>query len=197
VVVLRHGTTRVGACGWGEEIEMGVVVWTKDVGVGIIEGKVVGSGGRRGRVAKVYVASVVWARRVGVCWYAAIMRVESRRYRSRHVLIVAIAISVVHSATPFHPCGATCSLTAFGARGLSLGLGLLGPVATLVGLLTAVARCGFDAFADSSVGQAPHEAFAGLFAWLVNLFEGLGRLVCTREERENGGGRGDMTYPIH
>jgi len=162
---------------------MGVVVRTKDVGVGVIEAEVIGSGGGRRWIAKVHVASVVWTGWVGVRWYAAIIRIESRRHRPGHVLIVAIAVSVVHSATPFHPCGATCSLTAFGARGLSLGLWLLGPVATLVGLLTAVARCGFDAFADSFVGQAPHEAFAGFFAWLVNLFEGLGRLVCTREER--------------
>lgn len=43
----------------------------------------------------------------------------------------------------------------------------------LVGLLAAVSRRGFDAFAESFGGEAPHEAFARFFCRLVDLFEGL------------------------
>jgi hypothetical protein len=49
--------------------------------------------------------------------------------------------------------------------------------AALVGLLAAVAGCGFNAFEDGFVGEFPHEAFAGFVAGLVDFLECLRCLV--------------------
>lgn len=54
-------------------------------------------------------------------------------------------------------------------------------VAALVGLLGAVAGGGFDAFTECFFGEAPHEAFAGLFAGLIDLLESLDELVESSE----------------
>jgi hypothetical protein len=82
-------------------------------------------------------------------------------------------VLVVHALAAAQVGGAAGGLTALRARDLSLGLRLLRAVGALVELLAAVAGGGFDALADSFVGETPHEAFAGFFAGLVDFFKGL------------------------